>query len=206
MADENNTNNQNSPKEILTFPGIILGFTVIVVIILLCTSIGPGIHNYINLSQQYSEQKKEYDDASNKLKTLEETSAAAEEAATNSEGIDKEFFRPLEAGVDSESILATEFSEILDLMKSNQIKTRSVKYKYDEQTEDNFYKSSNGKFSVCQLDMDMIATYTNFKNFMKDLYKHEHYLDIASVEVVPYPKNKTILLITLRLKLYAEKV
>jgi hypothetical protein len=91
-------------------------------------------------------------------------------------------------------------------MKSNQIKTRSVKYKYDEQTEDNFYKSSNGKFSVCQLDMDMIATYTNFKNFMKDLYKHEHYLDIASIEVVPYQKNKTILLVKLQLKLYAEKV
>ena len=53
--------------------------------------------------------------------------------------------------------------------------------------------------------MEMIANYTNFKNFMKELYKHDHYLDIAKVEIIPYKKNKNILLINFQLKLYAQR-
>ena len=101
-------------------------------------------------------------------------------------------------------VLASEFNEILSLITSNSIKTRSVKYTYDP-ADDEFIKNSQGKYSVCQLDMEMIANYNDFKNFLKDLYKHDHYLDIVKVEVVPYQKNKTILLISLQLKLYAEK-
>ena len=40
---------------------------------------------------------------------------------------------------------------------------------------------------------------------MKDLYKHEHFLDIQSIEVNPYKKDKTILHIKMDLNLYAEK-
>lgn len=206
MADEN-TNNQNDAKSILMLPGVIVVLSVIVAIFLTVTQLVPGVTEYMGLVNQFKDSKKQYDDVSQQLETIKESNAAALDAASNTEGIDKDFFRPLEAGTDSESILAAEFSEILELMKSNTIKTRSVKYKYEnELQDDNFVKGGNGKFSVCQLDMQMIASYANFKNFMKDLYKHEHYLDIASVEIVPYNKNKSILLINLKLKLYAEKV
>ena len=205
MADEN-TNNQNQIKEVLMLPGILVGLAILCSIFMLTTRIVPGIRDINNARNTYVENKAQYDDITSHIENLKASNIAAQNAATNSDGIDKEFFKPLEAGVDSESILASEFSEILELMKANTIKTRAVRYTYDEQTDDNFYKGSNGKFSVCQLDMEMIATYTNFKNFMKDLYKHEHYLDIAQVELVPYPKDKTILIARVRLKIYAEKV
>ena len=205
MADEN-TNNLDNYKEVLLLPGIILLLAVLCSIFMLATKIVPGFKDIKNAHDTYVEKKAQYDDVTSNIENLKVANLAAQNAASNSEGIDKEFFKPLETGFDSESVLASEFSEILELMKANTIKTRAVKYTYDEQTDDNFYKGSNGKFSVCQLDMEMISTYTNFKNFMKDLYKHEHYLDIAQVEVIPYPKNKTILIIRLKLKLYAEKV
>ena len=53
--------------------------------------------------------------------------------------------------------------------------------------------------------MEMIANYVNYDNFLKELYKHEHFLDIQSVEIVPYKKNKKILLIKFKLKVYAKK-
>lgn len=204
MADEN-TNNSNDAKAILTMPIVVVVLSIIAAIYLIVTQVVPGVQEYITVSSNYKQTKETYDQTTQTIETLKESNAAAIDAASNTEGVDKDFFRPLEAGVDSESILASEFSEILQLMKSNTIKTRSVKYTYDPD-DDNFIKGAGGKFSVCQLDMQMIASYANFKNFMKDLYKHEHYLDIANVEIVPYQKNKSILLINLKLKLYAEKI
>ena len=42
-------------------------------------------------------------------------------------------------------------------------------------------------------------------NFLKEMYKHEHFIDLLSVEIVPYKKNKKILLINFKVKLYAKK-
>ena len=205
MADEN-TNNSNDPKSIFLLPAFLLLLTVIMAIYFIVNMIGPGISEYMQLSSGYKEQTKQYNELTQTVESLKQNKEAAIEAASNTDGIDKEFFRPLEAGTDSELILAAEFNEILDLMKSNQIKTKSVKYKYDQEVGDKFYNGSNGKFSVCQLEMVMISNYVSFKNFMKDLYKHEHYLDIASVEIIPYRRDKSILIVNLKLKLYAEKV
>ena len=51
----------------------------------------------------------------------------------------------------------------------------------------------------------MIATYSNFANFLRELYKHEHFLEISKIEIAPYEKNKRILLVNLQIKLYAQK-
>ena len=41
--------------------------------------------------------------------------------------------------------------------------------------------------------------------FLKALYQHEHFLDICKVEVEPYEKDKSILMIKFSMKLYAKK-
>ena len=51
----------------------------------------------------------------------------------------------------------------------------------------------------------MIANYADFAGFLRELYKHEHFLDITNIEIAPYQKNKRILLINLQFKLYAQK-
>lgn len=204
MSDEN-TNNSNNIKEVFLLPGILLGVLFLAAVYLLLQHVVPTYSEAFDLKSSYSDKNTQYEAAMNQIESIRKKNDDAKEATKNSDGVDKEFFRPLEAGVDSESIIASEFSEILELMKSNMIKTRAVKYTYDPE-DDNFVKGAGNKFSVCQLDMEMIVTYTNFKNFMKDLYKHEHYLDIASVEIIPYQKNKTILIVRMQLKLYAERV
>jgi hypothetical protein len=51
----------------------------------------------------------------------------------------------------------------------------------------------------------LIGTYTEFENFLRELFKHEHFLEISSIEIKPYQKNKRILLISMQVKLYAQR-
>ena len=106
--------------------------------------------------------------------------------------------------LDTEAVMSDEFGEILQLLRDNKIKTRSVKYDYDPQ-DDNFVKNVGDRYSACRLNIEMVANYSNLENFLRELYKHEHFLDISKIEIVPYDKNKRILLINLQIKLYAQK-
>ena len=131
--------------------------------------------------------------------------ASKEKADENEKNVIKEFFKPVNgAGLDTEAIISDEFGEILQLMRENKIKARSFKYEYDP-NDDNFVKYVGNKYHVCRVSADMVATYSQFENFMRDLFKHEHFLEISTVEVTPYQKNKRILLINLKIKLYAQR-
>ena len=116
----------------------------------------------------------------------------------------KDMYKPMDEGLDAESIVAGQFNEILGLLRANTIKARSVDYNYNP-PEDEFVKGAGSKVSACHVTLELIATYKNFENFLRDLYKHEHFLDIAKVEILPYEKNKTILLIKCKILLYAKK-
>lgn len=201
MAEENN---KNDVMTVLKTPIMLLVLVIILVGYLAATQLVPKIQEFVSNHSTYQTQIQSLAD---KKRTLDELKAKAEQNSNKGPEIaasGKALFRPLESGMDTETIIASEFNEVLSLMTSNMIKTRSVKY--TEPEDDNFIKADKNKYAVSKLDMEMIASYTNFKNFMKDLYKHDHYLDIAKVEIVPYQKNKSILLINLQLKLYAEKV
>src|SRR5574344_1781031 len=88
--------------------------------------------------------------------------------------------------------------------KAKQIKVRSIKYDYDP-ADDNFVSGAGDKYNVARLNMEMIGNYINYDNFLKEMYKHKHFIDIQSVEIVQYRKNKKILLINYKVKLYAQK-
>lgn len=133
----------------------------------------------------------------------EEVEAKKLEEANKSAEV-KQFYKPVLSGMDTEAVIAGEFTEILELIRINKIKVRSIKYDYDPQ-DDAFVKGAASSFNVARLNMEMITNYPNFENFLKELYKHEHFLDIQSMEMVPYKKNKSILLINFKLKLYAQK-
>ena len=107
-------------------------------------------------------------------------------------------------GLDTEAVIAGEFAEILQLVRANQIKVRSIKYDYDP-TDDNFVQGAGDKYNVARLNMEMIGNYSSYDNFLKEMYKHKHFLDLQSIEIVPYRKNKKVLLINFKVKLYAKK-
>lgn len=179
--------------------GILL--VAIIVAVVLVANVVPKIKRIMDVQNQYKSESSALADAERKLENLK---SAEEKQQVEEENIAKAFFRPISSGLDTEAAISDEFGEILQLIRENKIKTRSIKYDYDPQ-DDNFVKNVSNKYQVCMISTEMIATYSDFENFLRDLYKHEHFLDITKVEILPYEKNKRILLISLQIKLYAQR-
>ena len=174
---------------------------IVLIFGLLISRLVPVVGDIIKSSREYSTAVTTLADKQRTLTSLQEK--AAQEEAENKD-LAKAFYKPIEQGLDTESVIASEFGEILGLIRANSIRTRSIQYEYDPK-DDNFVKNVPERFNVAKLDLEMIATYKNFESFLKELYKHEHFLDIVSVEIVPYRKDKKILIIKFQLKLYAQK-
>lgn len=169
--------------------------------IVLVAKIVPEVQKINGFQKDYKTQTDNLADQERKLENLRNQAARQE---TASENILKAIFKPITEGLDTEAAISDEFGEILQLMRQNKIKTRSIKYDYDPQ-DDNFVKGAASSYHVCKITAEMIATYSEFENFLRELYKHEHFLDISKIEIVPYQKNKRILLISLQIKLYAQR-
>ena len=178
----------------------ILAITLLVFIGMIAKTI-PSVNNIFEIQNNYKSQSDALADAERKLAELK---AEALKQESEDESIFSMFFKPVNNGLDTEAAISDEFGEILQLIRDNKIKARSVKYDYDPQ-DDNFVKNVGSKYHVCRVTAEMIASYANFAGFLRELYKHEHFLDISSIEIVPYQKNKRILLINLQFKLYAQK-
>lgn len=161
----------------------------------------PVVTNIINTDKDFQSAQTSLEDKQRAVENLKEKS---KEEQQDAKGQLKAFYRPIEQGLDSEAVIAGEFAEILTVMRNYSVKTKSIKYEYDPQ-DDNFVKNAADKYNVAKLDAEMIATYKNFESFLKELYKHEHFIDISSFEIVPYAKDKKILVIKFQMKLYAQK-
>ncbi len=179
---------------------LILLFTLILFGVIV-SKIVPVVNDIFKTSQEYKVAITTLADKERTLQNLKEKTAKVMEENNKTP---RDVFRPVEQGLDTEAIIAGEFAEILTLIRGNAIKTRSIKYEYDPK-DDNFVKNVPNKYHVAKLNIEMIGTYKEFEGFLKELYKHEHFLDMASMEIVPYDKDKKILIIKFQLKLYAQK-
>ena len=179
---------------------MIIGLALALVIFVIVKTV-PEVQKIMQLQTDYKTQSASLADSERKLQDLKDAKARKD---AESQNLSKMFFKPINEGLDTEAAIADEFAEILQLIRDNKIKTRSVKYDYDPQ-DDNFVKNAANRYHVCRVSAEMIASYANFANFLRELYKHEHFLEISKIEIAPYEKNKRILLVSLQIKLYAQK-
>lgn len=178
----------------------VLALSVLVVVFLVVNKIIPIVQNIMEMNDQYAAQTLVLAD---KQRERDELKSAAKKQDDMS-GIEKTFFESDEVGLDAEGLIAGEFSEILKIIRANTIKMLSINYTYDPK-DDKFVQGVPDKYNVALLDMELISNYKNFETFLKALYQHEHFIDICKVEVEPYEKNKSILMIKFSMKLYAKK-
>ena len=178
----------------------ILGLALVVSIAMVAKTV-PEVQKIIQIQQDTKTKSGELSDAERKMAELK---SAAEKRDEQDSNVLQMFFKPVSEGLDTEAAISDEFGEILQLLRENKVKARSVKYDYDPQ-DDNFVKNAANKYHVCRVSAEMIANYADFANFVRELYKHEHFLEISKIEIVPYQKNKRILLISFQIKLYAQR-
>ncbi len=172
--------------------------------IFLLTQIIPQTISYFGNKTKYADSENRLAAKKAELETAKKNKERQEKL--DSAGIEvKAFYRDIKStGNSTADILAGEIQEINDLIKFYGIKMYKVNYNYDP-AEDIFFKEKKDTYGVCKMNMELFASYMKFQSFMKDLYKHEHFLDIQSIEVNPYKKDKSILNIKMELSLYAEK-
>lgn len=161
----------------------------------------PEFQKVSDIQTNYKQQTDTLADLERQLADLNDT--LSKEKADD-ENVLKAFFKPTSFSVDNDSAISEEFNEILELLRENKVKTRVLKFEPDPK-DDNFVSHLPNKYYVSRMSAEMIANYTDFENFLRDLYKHEHFLEISQIEIKPYEKNKRILLINLQIKLYAQK-
>ena len=163
-----------------------------------------SVQDIINTHSQIETKTGQLKEKTDKLEKYKKQAKELAKQESESKTSDKPFYKAIDSGMDTEAVIAGEFSEILELVRANKIKVRSIKYDYNPQ-DDNFVKGAGAQYNAARLNMEMISTYSSYDSFLRELYKHEHFLDIQSVEIVPYKKNKKILLINFKLKLYSKK-
>ena len=179
---------------------IIIVVTVVAVIAMIVKTV-PEVQKIIQIQEDQKTQSSALADAERKLADLKSEALKQEAEDAN---VAKLFFKPITEGLDSEAAISDEFTEILQIMRDNRIKVRSVNYEYDPK-DDNFVKFIPFKYHVCRISAEMIANYSSLANFLREVYKHEHFLDLERIEIVPYNKNKRILLVNVVIKLYPQK-
>ena len=175
----------------------------IILFIFLLSKLMPSVQSIFNDNKTYKTQTASYEEKQRTLETLKQQAVNREKQKAK-DPITKKFYKPIITGSDTETVITDQLQDIIRILRANMIKARSIDYEYDPQ-DDAFVANAGDKYHVCRLTLELIAEYKAFERFMQDLYKHEHFLDMETIEITPYQKNKKILLINMKLKLYAQK-
>lgn len=185
-------------KEVLIYLAIVIGIAV-----LSFKQIQPKVLSTINIFNDVKTQTEAAQSISQQLSTAKEK-AERKKKLRMLDDMTKKIYQPNGTATDSESTFATILDDIIEITRKNHIKTHSIQSTLDPE-DDVFIKGDKAHYSANRLDMKIISDYTDFKSFLEDLYKYPYLVNMNSIEIYPYTKNKRILLINLSITLYASK-
>lgn len=176
---------------------------IIVVIVFLFKQIQPKVMSTINIFGQVKTQTEAAQAIESQL-SIAKQKAERKKKLRMLDDMTKKIYQPNGAAMDAESTFAVLLDDILEITRKNHIKTHSIQSTLDPE-EDIFIKEDKTHYSANKLDMKIISDYSDFKEFLEDLYKYPYLININNFEIYPYSKNKRILLINLTITLYASK-
>lgn len=191
-------------KELEQYKEVIMYVALIVLVaVALFKQIQPKFLSTIELFNQVKTQTEVSDSISKQLSIAKEK-ADRKKKLRMLDDMTKKIYQPNGAATDSESTFALLLDDIIEISRKNHIKTHSIRQVIDPE-EDVFVKGDKAHYSACKLEMKIISDYTDFKEYISDLYKYPYLVNINDIEIYPYEKNKRILLVNFSLTLYAEK-
>jgi len=176
---------------------------ILVIAVALFRQIQPKFAQTIDAFNQVKQQTEVSQSIANQLSTAKQK-ADRKKKLRMLDDMTKKIYEPNGAATDAESTFALLLDDIIEITRKNHIKTHSIQTIIDPE-DDVFIKGDKAKFSACKINMKIISDYTDFKGFFEDLYKYPYLINVNSIEIYPYSKNKRILLINLSITLYANK-
>lgn len=158
---------------------------------------------YENLQRELAILKEQQEKMAQEEKDAEENKKKEQELISKED--DKPFFKTFIKSVDSFSSNAPLFEDIIKILKANRLKLISIENKTTG-FDDPIVQNAGATYNTCMVDMQILGTYSNFQKFLSYLYEYPYLIKIASINVIPYDKEKTTLIIKLSLVLYSETV
>lgn len=179
---------------------ILYGILIALCFIFLMSKIVPKAIDTVKLNLSIKEKISQLQGLEQEVKQFEEYERLKKETATKLKNI----YSPPEPADTIENSFAIMLDDIINMTKYNNIKVFSIQYTYNPQDEE-FVTKTGGMYDGCRIDFELISDYKNFQAFLVDLVKYPYYLKINNFKIIPYQKDKKILLIQLQLTLFVER-
>ncbi len=116
----------------------------------------------------------------------------------------KPVFSQKAAPEDSIASFGGMFEDIIDYVKMNGLRLRSVEYIINP-ADDPIYSVFPSLYNVCRINIFVIATYGQMEGFLRDLTVYPYFINISSIDITPYEKDKEYLLVNISITLYSKK-
>ncbi len=183
------------------FTGVIIFLVAVVLMVFIAVNIivpqyneWNGLRNdIVSVTDQLEQKRQARDTILRKLKKLQESVMTSQ----------KKIYSPVENNLGDDTLFFTLYSDLIEMVRANTIKIKSIDYNYNPEG-DNFVNQKGSMYFVCDVDMEVISNYVNLGKLIQDIYQYPYYIRINNIDVVPYEKDKKILLTTMSVRLYAH--
>ncbi len=116
----------------------------------------------------------------------------------------REVYKPKYAYSSSVIALNAILEEITDIALKNQLKLRKVDY-IEDLASDVLVANDPNSYIACGVKLSLIGPYGDFQRFLNALFMYPYLINIKTVDIMPYQKDKRILIIDITLHMYAKK-
>lgn len=162
--------------------------------------ISPMVTEANSLDNQIIKKEEEVKNLNQKLQIVQKKIKQIKDSITSSQ---KKIYSPVESDLGNETLFFTLYNDVIEMLHANSIKIKSIDYKYNPES-DSFVKFGKDVYFVCDVNMELVSNYVNLGKLIQDLYQYPYYIKINELDVIPYEKDKKILLSKLSLRLYAH--
>ncbi len=192
---------QFDEKFIQNYKEVIIGLIIIAIVALLgIKQISDVIMKTQNTLSEHKKQEEKLKEAKKKLEDFEKT----KQKMLDKQNKLKPVFEQKQSPEDSIASFGGMFEDIVDYVKMNGLMLRSVEYKLNP-ADDTIYATFPTLYNVCQVNIFVVGTYTQMEGFMRDLTVYPYFINIASMDISPYEKDKQYLLVNISITLYSKK-
>lgn len=186
------------------YTGLIIFVIAVAVMLYVAISIIllPQYNNWSNLKNQVDSVSKTLESKRQAKMVIKKKLKRMQESVMSSQ---KKIYSPVESKLDDDTLFFTLYSDLIEMVRANTIKIKSIDYKY-KPAGDVFVKQKGSVYFVCDVNMDVVSNYVNLGKLIQDIYQYPYYIKINSIEVTPYQQDKKILLSNISMRLYAHTV
>lgn len=129
-------------------------------------------------------------DKINKLKNVKTTVLA------------KKIYAPTESDLGTDSLFFVLYTDLIEMLRNNSVKIKSIDYKYNPEG-DNFVQYGKDAYFVCDIDLKLLSNFVDLGKLIQDIYQYPYYIKICGIKIIPYEKDRKILLTDLKIRLYS---